>query len=82
MKDINVSLTVLYIPSLIEIGLLVPEKKIFEGFSPYQGRLRIKFGFDQARGFREEGLILWRYDDGRSPEHGYTISPPMSLRLR
>ena len=24
-----------YIPSFVEIGLLVPEKKIFEGFLPY-----------------------------------------------
>ena len=24
-----------YIPSLVEIGLLVPENKIFEGFLPY-----------------------------------------------
>ena len=23
-----------------------------------------------------------RTDDGRTPEHGYTISSPMSLRLR
>ena len=26
-----------YIPSFVEIGLLVPEKKIFEGFLPYMG---------------------------------------------
>ena len=27
-----------YIPSFEEIGLPVPEKKIFEGFLPYMGR--------------------------------------------
>ena len=27
-----------YIPSFVEIGLPVPEKKIFEGFLPYMGR--------------------------------------------
>ena len=26
-----------YIPSFMEIGLPVPEKKIFEGFLPYMG---------------------------------------------
>ena len=26
-----------YIPSFVEIGLPVPEKKIFEGFLPYKG---------------------------------------------
>ena len=26
-----------YLPSFVEIGLLVPEKKIFEGFLPYMG---------------------------------------------
>ena len=26
-----------YIPSFVEIGLPVPEKKIFEGFLPYMG---------------------------------------------
>ena len=26
-----------YISSFVEIGLPVPEKKIFEGFSPYMG---------------------------------------------
>ena len=26
-----------YIPSFVEIGLMVPEKKIFEGFLPYMG---------------------------------------------
>ena len=61
-----------YIPSFVEIDLPAPEKKIFEGFftiyghggpdaankfrSPYQRRLHIKFGFDQASGFREEDL--------------------------
>ena len=30
-----------YIPSFVEIGLLVPEKKIFEGFLPYMGMAAI-----------------------------------------
>ena len=28
-----------YIPSFVEIGLPVPEKKIFKGFLPYRGHL-------------------------------------------
>ena len=28
-----------YIPSFVEIGLPVPEKKIFEGFLPFMGRV-------------------------------------------
>ena len=57
--------------------------------SPYPRRLHIKFGFDRASGFWEEDVwALWT-DDGRTtddvrrtPDHGYTISSPMSLRLR
>ena len=30
-----------YIPSFVEIDLLVPEKKIFEGFLPYVGMAAI-----------------------------------------
>ena len=30
-----------YIPSFVEIGLPVPEKKIFEGFLPYRGVVAI-----------------------------------------
>ena len=30
-----------YIPSFVEIGLLVPEKEIFEGFLPYVGMAAI-----------------------------------------
>ena len=30
-----------YIPSFVEIGLLVPEKKIFKGFLPYVGMAAI-----------------------------------------
>ena len=30
-----------YIPSLVEIGLPVPVKKIFEGFLPYMGMAAI-----------------------------------------
>ena len=31
----------LYIPSIVEIGPLVPEKKIFEGFLSYMGMVAI-----------------------------------------
>ena len=125
----------------MEIGPLVSEKKIFEGFlpfmgvvtqmlrtkfrSPYPRRLHIKFGFDLPRGFfffkkllvpgiafickkvhvldlnmagtymsvptlgsnarlRRRCLSIvdgWA-DDGQTPDHGYTIRSPMSLRLR
>ena len=56
--------------------------------SPYPRRLHIKFGFDRPSGFWEEDVwALWTTtttdDDGRrTPDHGYTISSPMSLRLR
>ena len=33
-------------PSLIEIGLPVPEKKIFEGFLPYMGMVRPSWSCD------------------------------------
>ena len=61
-----------HIPSFVEIGSPVPEKKVFEGFLPYMGvavkmprtkfrspyprRLHIKFSFDSASGFREEDV--------------------------
>ena len=54
--------------------------------SPYPKRLHIKFGFDWPSGFREEDV--WNCErrrtttDGRTPDHGYTISSPLSLRLR
>ena len=58
-------------------------------FLPYMDMwpswLHIKFGFDRPSSFREEDV--WnsecRWTDGqRRPEHAYTISSPMSLRLR
>ena len=50
--------------------------------SPYPRRLHIEFGFDWQGGFWEEDVwALWT-DDGRTPDHWYTISSPMSLRLR
>ena len=45
--------------------------------SPYPRRLHIKFGFDRASGFGGE-----EQTDGRTPEHWYPISSPLSLRLR
>ena len=55
--------------------------------SPYRRRLHIKFGFDRPRGFGEEdasncGRTATDDDNGRTPDHGYHISSPMSLRLR
>ena len=58
--------------------------------SPYPRRLHIKFGFDWQSSFGEEDLwALWttddgrrRTDDGRTPDHEYPISSPMSLWLR
>ena len=57
---------------------------------PYSRRLHIKFGFDRASDFGEEGILNCgrrrrTYDDvhtydGQTPEHGYPISSPMSLR--
>ena len=62
--------------------------------SPYPRRLHIKFGFDRPSGFGEEDIwnCLRRTDDGRrrttttddgrTPDHEYPISSPMSLWLR
>ena len=36
-----------YIPSFVEIGLPVPEEKIFEGFLPYIWALRSSWSYDQ-----------------------------------
>ena len=35
--------------------------------SPFPRRLHIKFGFDWPSGFREEDLLKWWTDDGRTP---------------
>ena len=52
--------------------------------SPYPSRLHIKFGFDRASGFGEEDVCNCgrRRMFVRTPDHGYPISSPMSLRLR
>ena len=59
--------------------------------SPYTRRFHIKFGFDWPSGFGEEDLwALWtmtdkdgrRTDAGRTTDHEYSISSPMSLPLR
>ena len=57
--------------------------------SPYSRRLHIKFGFDPPSGFGEEDVwnCLRRTTpmddaDGRTPDHEYPISSPMSLWLR
>ena len=34
--------------------------------SPFPRRLHIKFGFDWPSGFREEDLLKWWTDDGRT----------------
>ena len=53
---------------------------------PNPRRLHIRFGFDWPIGFREEDV--WNCErrttttDGRTPDHEYTISSPLSLRLR
>ena len=47
--------------------------------SPFPRRLLIKFGFDWPSGFREEDVRNCgrRMDDnGRTTDHGYTISSP------
>ena len=47
--------------------------------TPYPRRLHIKFGFDRSSGFRE---YVWNCVNGRrTPEHVYTLSSPMRLRL-
>ena len=50
--------------------------------SPTPLRLHTKFGFDWSSGFGEENLWKWLMDgrqtDGRTTEHGYTISSPVS----
>ena len=53
--------------------------------SPYPRRLHIKFGFDWPSGFREEEVwncLRRTPDDGRTPDHEYPISSPMSRWLR
>ena len=52
--------------------------------SPFPRRLHIKFGFDWSSGFRGEAFenVNVRQMDGRTPDHGYPISSPVSLRLR
>ena len=56
----------LYIPSFVEIGLPVPEKKIFEGFLPYMGVAAIlvidqhhviKFSFPCTRKLSLKNLV-------------------------
>ena len=48
--------------------------------SSYPKRHHIKFGFDLPSGFRD--VLVLRSNDGRTPEHGYFIGSPISLRLR
>ena len=49
--------------------------------SPYPWRLYTKFGFDWPSGFRERMFEIVN-DNGQTPDHGYTISSPLSLQLR
>ena len=84
----------------MEIGPLVPEEKIFEGFLPYLGvaailvMCREQTFVPPTHGGSTQNLALigqavWEKkmfeivdgrttttDDGRTPEHGYTISSP------
>ena len=47
--------------------------------SSYPRRLHIKFGFDWQSGFGEKDVrALWTTTDGRTPDHEYPISSPMS----
>ena len=96
-----------YIPSFVEIGPPVPEKKIFEAFLTYMGvrggylghvRIREQTFVPPTQGSSTKKMALIgqvvsekmfkiledgvRRTAGRTPEHGYTISSPMSLRLR
>ena len=54
--------------------------------SPIPLRLHMKFGFDWPSGFGEKDLWkVWtdgRRTDGRTADHGYTISSPMSLKAQ
>ena len=50
--------------------------------SPYTRRLHIKFGFVWPSGFWRRRSLSIVDDDGRTPDHEYPISSPMSLRLR
>ena len=80
-----------YVPSFVEIGLLVPEKKIFEGFLPYMGqmprtnfrspylwRYHTKFGFDLPSGLGEEDV----WNCGRTDDDDGRTDGRLSLRLR
>ena len=83
-----------YIPSLVEISP-VPGKKIVEGFSPSwscdpDAANKLSFPLPKEAPINLaligqsvlEKIIEILDDDGRTPEHGYTISSPMSLWLR
>ena len=72
-----------YIPSFVQIGQAVLEKKNFEGFLPYMGvtqmsqtnfrspyprRLHIKFGFDWPCCLEEKMFEI--LDDGQTQDNG------------
>ena len=49
----------------------------------YPTRLHIKFGFDRpGQAVLEKKMFEIVYDDGRTPDHEYPISSPISLWLR
>ena len=53
--------------------------------SPIPLRLHMKLGFDWfdwPSGFGEEDLWKWWMDNGRTTDHGYTISSPLSLKAQ
>ena len=72
-----------YIPSHKVIGPLVVEMKIFEGFLPYMDMAAVLVMWPRLR---EQTFARrtnnGRTDDGRTTDHGYTISSPMSLKAQ
>ena len=49
---------------------------------PFSRRLHVKFGIDRSSGFRCEDFFNIVDDDNDHNNDGYTMSSPMSLRLR
>ena len=50
--------------------------------SPIPLRCHMKSGFDRPSSFGDEDLWKWWTDGQRTPDHGYTISSPMSLKAQ
>ena len=83
-----------YIPSFVKIGLMVLEKKIFEGFLPYMGvaatLVTLKLALigkavSEKKIFEHcerRRMMTDDDDDRRTPDQEYPISSLMSLWLR